>query len=99
MNGVLGVAATVVGGWILFNLLGAFLVGLIARALFRGRVRVGWFKTLVVGFLGGILGKLVFWLLRWPSGFPMDFVASVLGAFVLFFAYMLRQGRRGETTE
>jgi len=95
MKAALAVFLTVAVGWVLFNLLGALIVGLVARAMFAGRVKVGWFKTLVIGFLGGILGKLVFWLLRWPTGFPMDFVASVLGAFALFFAYVLRQGRKG----
>lgn len=99
MSGVLAFLGTVVVGWILFNLVGALIVGLVARAMFAGRVQVGWFKTLVIGFLGGILGKLVFWVLRWPTGFPMDFVASVLGAFALFFAYVVRRGARGATAK
>lgn len=94
MKAALAFFATVVGGWIVFNLVGAFLVGLVARALFPGKDKVGWFKTIVLGFLGGILGKLVFWLLRWPSGFPMGFVASVAGAFVLLFAWHVRESRR-----
>jgi uncharacterized membrane protein YeaQ/YmgE (transglycosylase-associated protein family) len=98
MQGLLTFSATVIGGWIIFNLIGAFLVGAIARKLFPGGAGVGWFKTLVIGFLGGILGKLVFWLLHWPSGFPMGFVASVAGAFVLLIAYNIRAAaKRGGT--
>lgn len=99
MKAALALFATVVGGWIIFNLVGAFLVGLVARALFPGKDKVGWFKTILLGFLGGILGKLVFWLLRWPSGFPMGFVASVAGAFVLLFAYNLRVRRAAGTAK
>jgi uncharacterized membrane protein YeaQ/YmgE (transglycosylase-associated protein family) len=90
MNGFLAFFATVVGGWIIFNLIGAFIVGAIARAVFPARNKIGWFKTLVVGFLGGIFGKLLFWVLHWPSGFPMGFVASVAGAFLLLLAYHIR---------
>ncbi len=94
MKGALALLATVAVGWVLFNLVGAFLVGLVARAIFPGKDKVGWFKTILLGFLGGILGKLVFWLLRWPTKFPMGFVASVAGAFVLLLAYHVRESRR-----
>lgn len=94
MKATLAVLATIVGGWIVFNLIGAFLVGLIARALFPGRDKVGWFMTLAIGFVGGLLGKLVFWLLRWPTKFPMGFVASVAGAFVLLLFWHLRVAGR-----
>ena len=83
MKGLLAVLGGVVGLWLLFNLVGAFVVGLIARAVFPARDRVGWGKTLLVGFLGGILGKLLFHLLGWPRHFIMGFVASVVGAFIL----------------
>jgi uncharacterized membrane protein YeaQ/YmgE (transglycosylase-associated protein family) len=94
MGTALALLTTFVVGWILFNLVGAFIVGLIARAIFPGKDKVGWLATIGIGFLGGILGKLVFWLLRWPTGFPMGFVASVAGAFVLLYVYHLRVTRR-----
>lgn len=99
MGTALAFLTTVVVGWILFNLVGAFVVGLIARAIFPGKDQVGWLATIGIGFLGGILGKLVFWLLRWPTGFPMGFIASVAGAFVLLYAYHLRVAGRPETAK
>ncbi len=94
MGTALAFLTTILVGWILFNLVGAFVVGLIARAIFPGKDKVGWLATIGIGFLGGILGKLVFWMLRWPTGFPMGFVASVAGAFVLLYVYHLRVTRR-----
>jgi len=98
MGTALALLTTFVVGWILFNLVGAFIVGLIARAIFPGKDKVGWLATIGIGFLGGILGKLVFWLLRWPTGFPMGFVASVAGAFVLLYVYHLRVTRRAASS-
>lgn len=98
MGTALALLTTFVVGWILFNLAGAFIVGLIARAIFPGKDKVGWLATIGIGFLGGILGKLVFWLLRWPTGFPMGFVASVAGAFVLLYVYHLRVTRRAASS-
>ena len=34
MTALVALFATFLGGWILFNLIGAFLVGLVARAVF-----------------------------------------------------------------
>ena len=90
MSAFLTFFATVVGGWIVFNLIGAFLVGLIARAVFPGKDNVGWPMTIVLGFIGGLVGKLIFAMLGWPTGFPMGFIASVAGAFLLLFVYHVR---------
>ncbi len=90
MSGFLALFATVIGGWILFNLLGAFLVGLLARAVFPGKQNVGWPMTIVLGFVGGLVGKMIFFILKWPLGFPMGFFASVAGAFLLLFVYHVR---------
>lgn len=98
MGTALAFLTTILVGWILFNLVGAFVVGLIARAIFPGKDKVGWLATIGIGFLGGILGKLVFWMLRWPTGFPMGFVASVAGAFVLLYVYHLRVTRRAASS-
>ncbi len=98
MKFLLALFATAVGGWIVFNLIGAFIVGAIAKAVFPAKDKVGWGMTIVMGFLGGILGKLVFRLLHWPAHFPMGFVASVLGAFVLLFAHHLYVGAKSAAT-
>lgn len=90
MTAIAALFATFLGGWILFNLLGAFLVGLVARAVFPGKDAVGWPMTILLGFVGGIVGKLIFAILKWPTGFPMGFVASVAGAFVLLWIWHQR---------
>ncbi len=46
--------------------------------------------TILLGFIGGIVGKLIFAILGWPSGFPMGFVASVLGSCVLLWIWHQR---------
>lgn len=95
MSGLVAFSATILGGWVLFNLIGAFIVGAAARAIFPGKNKLGWFKTIGLGYVGGILGKLVFWILRWPSGFPMGFIASVAGAFVLLLVFHIKENLPG----
>jgi uncharacterized membrane protein YeaQ/YmgE (transglycosylase-associated protein family) len=89
MKAIIALFATVLGGWILVNLIGALVVGAIARAILPGKDSVGWGMTILLGFVGGILGKFVFGMLHWYSGFPMGFVASVLGAFALLLVHRL----------
>lgn len=91
MKLLIGALGTIFGLWLIVNLVGAFIVGALARAVFPARDRVGWFTTIVVGFLGGIVGKILFWILRWPTTFLMGFVASLVGAFVLLFIHHLMQ--------
>ena len=93
MSTLVALFAGFVGGWIVLNLLGALLVGLVARAVFPGKDTVGWPMTIVLGFVGGIVGKLIFALLKWPTGFPLGFVASVVGAFVLLWLWHQRVGK------
>ena len=98
MKILLALFATVIGGWLIVNLIGAFIVGLIARAVFPAKDKVGWPMTILMGFLGGIVGKLCFRMLHWYSGFPMGFVASVAGAFVLLLIHHLMvSGKSGAT--
>ena len=89
MNALLAAFGTIFGLWLIFNLIGALIVGAIARAVFPAKDKVGWPTTIAVGFLGGIVGKIVFALLRWPTRWGMGFVASLLGAFVLLFVHHL----------
>lgn len=98
MKALLALFATVIGGWIIVNLIGALIVGAIARAILPGKDRVSWAMTILIGFVGGIVGKLFFAIMRWYSGFPMGFVASVLGAFALLIAHRAWVGgKRGVT--
>jgi uncharacterized membrane protein YeaQ/YmgE (transglycosylase-associated protein family) len=89
MKAIAALFATFVGGWIIFNLIGALIVGAIARAILPGKDAVGWGMTILIGFLGGILGRCLFWILHWPTYFPMGFLASIVGAFVLLLAHRM----------
>jgi uncharacterized membrane protein YeaQ/YmgE (transglycosylase-associated protein family) len=88
--------AAILTGWLVVNLIGALIVGAIARAILPGKDRVGWFTTILVGFLGGIVGKIVAFLfgfrrLGWLGGF----VVSVLGAIGLLIAHRVWRGNKG----
>src|SRR5258706_6652511 len=91
--------AALFGGWLIINLVGAFIVGFIARAIFPAKDRVSWPMTLLIGFLGGIVGKILFAILRWPNSFIMGFVASIVGAFLLLLVHHMRiAGRKSSAT-
>lgn len=82
--------ATILGIWLLINVLGALLVGIIARRIFPAKDKVGWPMILLIGFLGGIVGKVLFYLLGLPTNFIMGFIASIAGAFLLLLIYHVR---------
>lgn len=96
MKIVLAALGTIFGFWLVFNLIGALIVGAIARAVFPAKDKVGWPTTILLGFLGGIVGKVGFALLHWPTRFGMGFVASVTGAFVLLFIHHLMVSMRSD---
>ena len=95
----LGAAAgTLLGLWLLFNLIGAVIVGALARRILPGKDDVGWFKTIAIGFLGGMLGKILAYLfgfrhLGWLGGF----LVSILGAMLLLIVH--RTTRRKKSPE
>lgn len=89
MKGFAAFLSTAFVGWIVFNLIGAFLVGWIARKILPAKAKVGWPTLIVIGFVGGVLGKLVFRMLGWPTGIVMGFVASILGAFVVLVGHQI----------
>ncbi len=90
MKVLLAALATVLGVWLLLNLLGALFVGFIARKIFPARDKVGWPMILLIGFLGGIVGKVLFFLCGLPRGLVMGFIASIVGAFLLLLVYHIR---------
>ncbi len=101
MKVILAALAGVFGIWLVFNLISAFIVGFIARAIFPAKDRIGWGTTLIVGFLGGIVGKVVFYCLGWSTKFLMGFVAAVVGGMLLLFIHHLmvanKSGASGNT--
>lgn len=64
------------------------LIGALARGITKGRGRVGWAPSMVVGaagaLIGGTLGRI---LVLVPDEVPMGFVASLLGALLLVAAH------------
>ncbi len=100
LGGLLALAGGALLMWILMNLLGALIVGAIARFLLPGKDKVGWFTTIVVGFLGGIVADIVGHLAGWvPAGKRVGLLGSIIGAIVLLAAHRLwamsRGGRNG----
>jgi uncharacterized membrane protein YeaQ/YmgE (transglycosylase-associated protein family) len=90
MKTLLAALAALAGGWLIINLIGALIVGAIARALLPGKDKIGWFLTIAIGFLGGILGKIVAFVIGWHHmGWLRSFLVSVVGAFVLLIAHRI----------
>ena len=96
MDNLLAALATVFGLWLLLNLVGALIVGALARAIMPGKDDVSWLMTFVIGFLGGIVGKVIAFMIGWRDlGIFGGFSVSVLGAFLLLFAHRIwRAGKR-----
>lgn len=87
MAALMAVITSMLGIWLLVNLVCAFIVGALAKKLLPGKEDMGWGKTILLGFLGGIAGKIIFGLLGWSTGLVMGFIASIVGAFVLLVLY------------
>ena len=95
MKALLAAFAALAGVWLLINLIGALLVGVIARAVLPGKDKVGWFTTIVIGFVGGILGKLVAFLAGFHRlGWLRGLFVSVLGAIALLIAHRIWQSSK-----
>lgn len=97
MKAILALLATVVGAWLIINLIGALIVGLIARRIFPAKDRIGWPTTILVGFLGGIVGKIIFRILGWSTGIFMGFIAAICGAFLLLLVHHLMVANRAKS--
>jgi len=66
--------------WIVVGLI----AGVLARALFPGRQRMGWIGTILLGMAGSLVGGLLGSLLRGSlSVHPSGLIASVIGALLL----------------
>ncbi len=90
MKELVAAIAALATGWLLINLIGAFVVGALARAILPGKDNVGWPLTIAIGFLGGIVGKVLAFMMGYRDlGIFGGFSVSVLGAFVLLLAHRL----------
>jgi uncharacterized membrane protein YeaQ/YmgE (transglycosylase-associated protein family) len=74
-----------------------FIIGLIARALLPGKQSMGLLWTTVLGVAGSLVGGLVARALtHGPSQgmHPAGFIGSLIGAFILLWAYVAYARRR-----
>ena len=73
---------------IIWTIIIGFIAGLLARALKPGNDKLGFFWTILLGIGGSFLAKYVGETLGWyKEGEPVGFIASVVGAIILLFAY------------
>ena len=75
-----------------------FVVGLIARAILPGSQKLGIILTALLGiagsFIAGLLGQALGW---YAAGEGAGFIASIVGAIVVLFAYSKLKGDSGAT--
>jgi uncharacterized membrane protein YeaQ/YmgE (transglycosylase-associated protein family) len=82
---------------ILWMIIIGFVIGLVARALMPGRDPAGFIMTAVLGIVGSLIaGYLGQALGLYRAGDPAGFLASVVGAMIVLFAY--RAAVRGRST-
>lgn len=82
---------------ILWMIIIGFVIGLVARALMPGSDPVGFVMTVALGIIGSVVaGYLGQFLGLYSPGEPAGFLASVIGAMLLLFAYRAAvRGRAG----
>jgi uncharacterized membrane protein YeaQ/YmgE (transglycosylase-associated protein family) len=75
-----------------------FVVGLIARAILPGTQKLGIILTSVLGIAGSFIAGLIGQALGWyAAGQWGGFLASIIGAMILLFAYTKLRGDSGAT--
>jgi uncharacterized membrane protein YeaQ/YmgE (transglycosylase-associated protein family) len=70
---------------IIFAIIGALIVGVLARFFYPGEIKLSWPLSIGLGFAGGLLGKTVSFVLG--AGFAGGLITSILGAILLIFLY------------
>lgn len=78
-----------------------FFVGLVARAIMPGDQKLGLILTSVLGIAGSFVANFLGQAMGWyKGGDAAGFIASVVGALVLLFAYqMVNKGRSGSASD
>jgi uncharacterized membrane protein YeaQ/YmgE (transglycosylase-associated protein family) len=75
-----------------------FVVGLVARAILPGTQKLGIILTAVLGIVGAFLAGLIGQALGWyAAGEGAGFIASIIGAIIVLFAYSKLRGDSGAT--
>jgi uncharacterized membrane protein YeaQ/YmgE (transglycosylase-associated protein family) len=99
MKGAFAALALVAATWFVVNLIGALLVGALARWVLPGKDQMSWLKTILVGFLGGMVGKILAFMIGWRHlGMVRGFVVSVVGALALLVLYRVWKANKARTT-
>jgi uncharacterized membrane protein YeaQ/YmgE (transglycosylase-associated protein family) len=76
---------------IIWIILVSLVAGALARLALPGPDPMPWWATILLGFGGGIVGGLIFWLIFGTGG---GLIASVIGAMLLLYLYRrFAQGR------
>lgn len=79
---------------IIGTLLVGLIVGLLARALKPGDDSMGWILTILLGIAGSFLASYIGVAMGWyETGETAGWIASVIGAIVLLFAYGLLRSK------
>jgi uncharacterized membrane protein YeaQ/YmgE (transglycosylase-associated protein family) len=83
--------------WVVFGLL----VGLIARALYPGRQRMGFLATMILGIIGSLVGGFISWMMGYD---PQDgafqgagWIMSIIGALIVVWGGLYSQRERDAT--
>jgi uncharacterized membrane protein YeaQ/YmgE (transglycosylase-associated protein family) len=70
-----------------------FVIGAIAKALMPGKDPGGFLLTSIIGMVGALIAGFMGHALGWyGEGEPVGFIASVLGAILLLWAYRIFSG-------
>ena len=81
---------------IVWTILIGFVIGVVAKFLMPGRDPGGFIITVLIGIAGSFIAGYIGGALGWYTvGEPAGFMASVIGAMILLFAYRMVAGRRG----
>ncbi|HEY3267103.1 MAG TPA: GlsB/YeaQ/YmgE family stress response membrane protein [Armatimonadota bacterium] len=87
-------------GWVA-AIVGGFLAGIIAKALVRGEEPGGFLMDVIIGIVGGVLGRLVLGMvgLAYYGNAFYNLVVAVIGAVILLVLYhaISGSGRRAGT--
>ncbi|WP_027016591.1 GlsB/YeaQ/YmgE family stress response membrane protein [Comamonas composti] len=76
------------------TLIVGLIVGFIARALKPGNDSMGWIMTALLGVAGSFLASYVGIAMGlYEAGQPAGWIASVIGAVVILFAYSMLRGK------
>jgi uncharacterized membrane protein YeaQ/YmgE (transglycosylase-associated protein family) len=73
---------------IISTILVGLIVGAIARLVMPGEQKMGWILTCLLGIAGSVVAGFIGQALGWyQAGEPAGWIASIVGAVILLFAF------------